>query len=181
MSNQTLTGYIGQLQNGVDETAFDRVSALPLSQWYERFGHIRNLGQNETLLRTLTKAEEKGIAFLKNENGSVNLFIKGDFPASSMNVTVPFDAPDLTIETEPSSEIERELGEKRIVFADTFHGYFINAAGETIEPSDEDDIGYGATTLTATMAVVDEEFEGYENFFGETIVTLGRGSKGPTL
>lgn len=152
----------------------ERVGAQSLSAWYSKFGHLKTVRQNETLLGTLVKADEDGLSSAFGD-GCVYLFVRGDFPATDMGVSALTEHADLSARSEEEDEMSSLLSARRIAYTPhRFHGYFIDGAGEVLEPG-EVHIRYQASTLEAADAMAKWEFEDCEVFFGEEIV--GRSAK----
>jgi hypothetical protein len=171
-----LTMYLADRSVGDNKRLqFERVRAQPLSVWYSNFGFLKTMRQNEALLGTLIEADERGMCSAEGE-GCVFLFVKGDFPATDMGAPVRSGHADLNAAGEDEDEMSRLLSSRRIAYTPhRFHGYFIDAYGEVLEPG-EVHIRYQASTIEAVAAMAEHEFEECENYFGDDIVRLASGS-----
>lgn len=167
------TGGVGQ--------RFERIATEPMTVWYTRFDGLKSLSQNEALLGAMIQAEERGLAHFRTEEG-LHLFVKGAFPAISMDTPTPPEVFDLTNKVEDVEPMASLLAQQRIAFTpNLFHGYFVNGAGTVLEPGEEVFIQYQSTTLQAVQALADLEFEGYEAYFGDGLVELSGKFTPPAL
>ena len=175
----TLTMY--SAEPGVISLRFERQATETMTRWYAKFDTLKSLGQNETLLDAMIHAIEYGPAFVKAAGG-LHLFIKGDFPATTMEVAPPQRIYDLSKATEDLEQLASLLNQQRIAFTPTlFEGYFINGEGRVLETGEEIHIPYRSSTLQAARILAEAEFDGYETFFGDEILQFYRQPGGPSI
>jgi hypothetical protein len=105
-------------------TQFTKVGCKPLPSIYADFDGLKSVAANEALLRVLAQARSNGIGSVTHR-GIIYLFVRDEFPATSMTITdlTPIMIPSDETATKP---LERELGRLRIAYTPVFFdGYFV--------------------------------------------------------